>query len=74
MPESAVVRARNDEKAKNEADRLLMVRVAKEKALPFEPPTPNATTIRAMKEARKGKLASFKSVEALMADLNAAAP
>ena len=85
MAESAVVRARIDEKTKNEAAavlaamgltvsdafRLLMVRVAKEKALPFEPLTPNAKTIRAMKEARKGKLASFKSVEALMANLNA---
>ena len=85
MAESAVVRARIDERTKNEAAavlaamgltvsdafRLLMVRVAKEKALPFEPLTPNATTIRAMKEARKWKLASFKSVEALMADLNA---
>ena len=85
MAESAVVRARIDEKTKNEAAavlaamgltvsdafRLLMVRVAKEKALPFEPLTPNAKTIRAMKEARKVKLASFKSVEALMADLNA---
>ena len=48
-----------------------VVHVAREKALPFEPLTPNATTIRAMKEARKGKLKSFKNVEALMADLNA---
>ena len=85
MAESSVVRARIDERTKNEAAavlaamgltvsdafRLLMVRVAKEKALPFEPLTPNAKTIRAMKEARAGKLASFKSVEALMADLNA---
>ena len=85
MAESAVVRARIDERTKNEAAavlaaigltvsdafRLLMVRVAKEKALPFEPLTPNATTIRAMKEARKGRLSSFKSVEALMDDLNA---
>ena len=85
MAESAVVRARIDERTKNEAAavlaaigltvsdafRLLMVRVAKEKALPFEPLTPNATTVRAMKEARKGKLASFKRAEDLMADLNA---
>ena len=85
MAESAVVRARIDERTKNEAAavlaamgltvsdafRLLMVRVAKEKALPFEPLTPNAKTIRAMKEARKGRLSSFKSVEALMDDLNA---
>lgn len=85
MAESSVVRARIDERTKNEASavlaamgltvsdafRLLMVRVAKEKALPFEPLTPSAKTIRAMKEARAGKLRSFKSVEALMADLNA---
>ncbi len=48
-----------------------MVRVAREKALPFEPLPPNAKTIRAMKEARKGKLRAFKQVEELMADLNA---
>lgn len=85
MAQSAVVRARIDERTKNEAAavlaamgltvsdafRLLMVRVAKEKALPFEPLTPNAQSIRAMKAARKGRLASFKSVEALMDDLNA---
>jgi len=85
MAESAVVRARIDERTKNEAAtvlaamgltvsdafRLLMVRVAKEKALPFEPLSPNAKTIRAMKEARKGKLKSFARVEDLMAELNA---
>jgi DNA-damage-inducible protein J len=85
MAESAVVRARIDERTKNEAAavlaamgwtvsdafRLLMVRVAKEKALPFEPLSPNAKSIRAMKEARRAKLKGFKRVEELMADLNA---
>jgi DNA-damage-inducible protein J len=85
MARSAVVRARIDEKTKEEASavlaamgltvsdafRLLMVRVAKEKALPFEPLTPNAATVRAMKEARRGKLKQFKRVEDLMAELNA---
>ena len=85
MAENTVVRARIDERTKNEAAavlaamgltvsdafRLLLVRVAKEKALPFEPLTPSASTIRAMKEARKGKLKAFDRVEALMADLNA---
>ena len=47
----------------SDAFRLLMVRVAKEKALPFEPLTPNAVTVRAMKEARRGKVKSFKSVD-----------
>jgi DNA-damage-inducible protein J len=42
-----------------------------EKALPFEPLVPNAETIEALKEARRGNLPSFATVEDLMADLNA---
>jgi antitoxin component of RelBE/YafQ-DinJ toxin-antitoxin module len=37
----------------------------------FEPLVPNAVTIEAMKEARRGGLKSFATVEDLMADLNA---
>ena len=55
----------------SDAVRLLLTRVAHDKALPFEPFRPNAETIAAMEEARAGKLASFDSIEALMADLNA---
>lgn len=40
----------------SDAVRLLLTRVAKEKALPFEPLVPNEATIAAMKEAREGKL------------------
>lgn len=83
MP-NTVVRARIDERLKEEASavlatigltvsdafRLMMVRIATEKALPFEPLVPNETTIDAMKEARRGGLASFSSVRDLMADLN----
>ena len=47
------------------------VRVAHDKALPFEPLIPNAKTIKAMKEARRGKLPSFTTAKALLADLNA---
>ena len=54
----------------SDAVRLLLTRVAHDKALPFEPLRPNAETIAAMEEARAGKLASFDSIEALMADLN----
>jgi DNA-damage-inducible protein J len=54
----------------SDAVRLLLTRVAREHALPFDPLVPNAVTIAAMKEAREGKLASFDSVEALMADLH----
>jgi len=45
--------------------------VAREKALPFEPLIPNAETIQAMKEARRGSLPSFANVDELMADVNA---
>jgi len=55
----------------SDAVRLLLTKVAREKALPFEPLIPNATTIAAMKEARKGGLPRFTSVKALMDDLNA---
>ena len=82
---NAVVRARIDEQTKEEAAavlasigltvsdafRLMMVRIAKEKALPFDPLVPNADTVAAMKEARAGKLSKFATVEVLMADLNA---
>ena len=85
MPANAVVRARIDEHIKEEATvvlaamgltvsdafRILLTRVAREKALPFEPLVPNDETIAAMKEARRGNFPSFATVEGLMADLNA---
>lgn len=85
MSANAVVRARIDEHIKEEASivleamgltvsdafRIMLTRVAHDKALPFEPLIPNAQTIAAMKEARQGKLQSFNSVDDLMADLNA---
>ena len=84
MTENAVVRARINGEIKEEASavlatmgltvsdafRLLLTRVAREKALPFEPLIPNDETIAAMKEARRGKLKAFDSVDELMADLN----
>ena len=85
MDSNAVVRARIDEKIKEEASvvlaamgltlsdafRIMLTRIAREKALPFELLVPNKATIAAMKEAKNGKLASFDSIEALMADLSA---
>ncbi|MDR0781300.1 MAG: type II toxin-antitoxin system RelB/DinJ family antitoxin [Pseudomonadales bacterium] len=85
MSANAFVRARINEQIKEEAAtvlatmgltvsdafRILLTRIAHEKALPFEPLVPNETTIAAMREARAGKLKGFDSVEALMADLNA---
>lgn len=55
----------------SDAIRILMLRVADEKRLPFEVKTPNATTIRAIAELDAGKGKSFSTVKALMADLNA---
>ncbi len=55
----------------SDALRLLLTKIAHEKALPFAPPVPNATTIEAMREARRGKLPQFDSVEELFDDLRA---
>ena len=83
MAANTVVRARIDERIKEEASvvlaamgltvsdafRLMLTRVAREKALPFEPLIPNDVTIQAMKDARRGKgMKSFKSVGDLMAE------
>jgi len=51
--------------------RLGLTRVAREKAMPFEPLIPNATTIAAMQEARRGGLPRYNTVQDLMAALNA---
>jgi DNA-damage-inducible protein J len=55
----------------SDAIRLLMLRVADERRLPFEVKVPNATTRKAMAELETGKGARFASVDALMADLHA---
>ncbi len=55
----------------SDAIRLLMLRVADERRLPFEVKAPNATTRKAIGELEAGKGKKFGSVEALMADLNA---
>ncbi len=51
--------------------RVLLTRIATEKALPFEVEVPNPTTVAAIKEAREESLPKFKNVAALMDDLNA---
>lgn len=82
---NSVVRARIDEKLKNDAAsvleaigltpsdafRMMMMRIAVEKKLPFEPLIPNAKTVAAMKAARAGKVAKVGSIKDLMADLDA---
>ena len=55
----------------SDAFRIMLTRIAREKALPFEPLIPNETTIAAMREARGGGLKRFENVGSLMADLHA---
>ena len=55
----------------SDAIRLLMLRVADERRLPFEVKAPNAVTRKAIAELEAGKGRRVKSVTALMADLNA---
>ena len=54
----------------SDAIRLLMLRVADERRLPFEVKAPNATTRKAIVELEAGKGKRFTSTAALMADLN----
>ena len=84
MTANAVVRARIDERTKEEAAvvlaamglsvsdafRLMMTRIAREKALPFEPLSPNAETIAAMMQARRGELEAV-TLDSLQAVLDA---
>ena len=55
----------------SDAIRLLMLRIAVERRLPFEVRVPNETTRDAIAELEAGKGKRFSSVEALMADLHA---
>ena len=55
----------------SDAIRLLMLRIAEERRLPFEVKAPNATTRKAIAELEAGKGKRFASVDALMADLHA---
>lgn len=85
MSANPVVRARVDEKIKEDAGvvlasmgltisdafRMLLIRVAREKALPFDPLIPNEETIEAMKAARRGDVIKVKDRAGLWAELDA---
>jgi DNA-damage-inducible protein J len=84
MAAAEVVRARVDAGLKKEATavlagiglsvsdaiRLMLTRVAADKALPFDLRAPNAETQAAMRDIQEGNVTRFDSVAALMADLN----
>ncbi len=85
MSADAVVRARIDSDTKaratealhamgltvSDAIRLMLLRVAEEKRLPFAVQAPNATTLKAMKELDEGKGKRFASAEELLEDIGA---
>jgi DNA-damage-inducible protein J len=54
----------------SDAVRMLLIRVAAEKALPFEVKIPNATTQKAMRAAGQGKGKRMSSADALFEDLS----
>lgn len=55
----------------SDAIRLLMLRIAAERRLPFDVKVPSAATKKAIAELEAGKGEKFASVDALMADLHA---
>ncbi len=87
MAQDSVVRARIDEKTKRQAEkvfaecgmtlsdaiRIMLTKTAKEKEIPFSIHTPNAKTIRAIRELEKkrGKGKAFKDFEELLKNIGA---
>ncbi len=87
MAQDSVVRARIDEKTKRQAEkvfaacgmtlsdaiRLMLTKTAREKEIPFSIHTPNAKTIKAIRELEKnrGKGKTYKNLEDLLKDLSA---
>jgi DNA-damage-inducible protein J len=55
----------------SDAIRLLMMRIADERRLPFDIKVPNVTTRKAIAELEANQGQQFSNVDDLMADLNA---
>ncbi len=85
MSSNTTVRARINDEIKEEAAtvlaeigltisdafRMLLIRIAREKALPFEPFVPNAKVLAAIEAARKGDLVTIGNLDNLLNELNA---
>lgn len=85
MAANAVVRARIDERLKEEASailgaagltisdafRMMLLRTVADRALPFDPLVPNEETIEAMKAARRGELVTVGGIDDLLSDRHA---
>ena len=84
MSKDSVVRARIDNQTKEQASealramglslsdavRLMLIRVAEEKRLPFDVHVPNPTTIEARKEIEDGRGTRFNNADELFQDLD----
>ena len=84
MNQDDVVRARINKKIKDQAStilatmgltpsdayRMMMMRIATDKALPFNPLVPNDETIEAMKAVRRGETTPVASIADLFKDLD----
>lgn len=84
MSKDSVVRARIDNQTKERASealqamglslsdavRLMLIRVAEEKRLPFDVHVPKPTTIEAMKEIEDGRGTRFNNPEEFFRDLD----
>lgn len=84
MPATTTVHIRVDEKVKEKATkalaamgmsvsdvvRMLLVRIAAEKALPFEVRVPNRATLAAMEAGERGEVSKATSVAGMMNELN----
>ena len=85
MGADTVVRARIDRDTKaratealhamgltvSDAIRLMLLRVADEKRLPFAVQVPNPTTVKAMKELEEGRGKRFSNADELFEDIGA---
>ena len=85
MSADTVVRARIDRDTKaratealhamgltvSDAIRLMLLRVADEKRLPFAVQVPNPTTVKAMKELEEGRGKRFRNADELFEDIGA---
>jgi DNA-damage-inducible protein J len=85
MPAEAIIETHIDAALKQKAEaifaaegltidyvvRRMLEKTVEGKCVPMDFFRPNAETLEAMEEARRGGLKSFSSVEDLMADLNA---
>ncbi len=87
MKTNSIVKARVEESTKNRAAeileasglttssaiRMFLLRIVEDEALPFDPRTPNPVTLKAIRDAKAGKVKKAKNSQNLIKKLNAKA-